>query len=97
MPLKDSAGDERKFMGEEEGGARRGVPLLGGAAASLCSWPAEASVGLLGVAFRWDERRGVADWELRWRRWAGEDILRWTDPNCGVDVVVVVEGVWMRR
>jgi hypothetical protein len=53
-------------MGEDEGGARRGVPLVEeGAAASLCSWAAEGSGGLLGMAFRWDERRGVVDWELR--------------------------------
>lgn len=62
-------------MGEEEGGARRGVPRFEGPAASLWSWAADGSEGLLGVAFFWDERRGVEDLELRWRRCAGEDIL----------------------
>jgi hypothetical protein len=65
------------------------VPLFEGPAASLCSWAAEGSGGLLGMAFRWDERRGVADWELRWRRCAGEDIFRWSGPNGG-DVVLVL-------
>jgi hypothetical protein len=77
---RSTTGDERKFSGEDDGFAADllGVPLLldGGAAASLCSWAAEASRGLLAAALRWDERRGVEDLELRWRRWPGEDMIR---------------------
>jgi hypothetical protein len=63
-------------MGDEEGGALRGVPLPCEDAASLWSCLAAGSGGLLGTfALRCDERRGVADCELRWRRCPGEDIV----------------------
>ncbi len=59
-----SAGDERKFNGEDDGGARRGVPLLCDDAASFCNWAAAGSGGLEGSAweeFLWDVLLGVPD------------------------------------
>jgi hypothetical protein len=94
---RSTTGDERKFSGEDDGFAADllGVPLLldGGPAASLCSWAAEASRGLLAAALRWDERRGVEDLELRWRRWPGEDMIRLLfRPNYVVEGECVIEG-----
>lgn len=52
--LAISAGEDRYIMGEEDGGARRGVllPLPCDDAASLRSCAAAGSGGLLGIAFR---------------------------------------------
>lgn len=40
------------------------------------------------MAFRADERRGVALWELRWRRCDGDDILAAMISPGGVEVFV---------
>jgi hypothetical protein len=49
-----SAGDERYFIGDDNGGAR---PC--DEAASFCSWAAAGSGVELGIAFRCDVRLGV--------------------------------------